>query len=152
MGSTITGEQASPWTDVGAGQFEITASLTGSRAAAATMDVPAIAMPFELRLGDIGDDVVFELAGRFEFAAAAMGTLLGMNIVLDEDRSRRRIGPKDAGMVAMLLPPPIVGRALAPRALILGSFAALQKGLNLMFELRNAPPQLGILRFEFGNP
>ena len=39
----------------------------------------------------------------FEIAAAAMRALLGMNVVLDEDGPRRRLGPKDAGMLAMLL-------------------------------------------------
>jgi hypothetical protein len=137
---------------VGAGQFQIAATLTGSFAVPATMDVSAIAMPFELRLGNVGDDVVLELSGGVEFAAAAMRALLGVNIVFDEDGPCRRIGPKDAGMDAMFLPSPIVGGSLTRLALTFGSFATLEKGLDLMLELRDAPPQLGVLRFELSNP
>jgi hypothetical protein len=152
VGAPITSEQTRSRPDVGAGQLQVAATLTGSFAVTATMDVSAIAMPFELRLGNVGDDVVFELSGVVEFAAAAMGALLGMNVVFDEDGPRRRIGTKDAGMDAMFLSPPIIGSSLTRLALTLGSFTSLQKGLDLMFELRNAPPQLGVLRFEFGNP
>jgi hypothetical protein len=116
------------------------------------MDVPAIAMPFELRLGNVGDDVVVEFSGVVEFAAAAMGALLGMNFVFDEYGPRRRIGPKDAGVLAMFLPPSIVGGSLSWLALIFGSFASLEKRLDLMFELRDPLAQLGVLRFEFSNP
>jgi len=152
VGAAITSEQARPWPDVGAGQLQVAATLTGSLAVAAPMDVPPIAMPFELRLRNVRDDVVFEFSGVVEFAAAAMGALLGMNVVFDEDGPRRRVGTKDAGMGAMFLPPPIVGGSLPRLALPFGSFASLEKGLDLMFKLGNAPPQLGVLRFEFGNP
>ena len=53
-------------------------------------------MPLDLGFGDIGDDVVFELASRFEIGAAALGALLGMNIVFDELGTGRRIGPDSA--------------------------------------------------------
>ncbi len=75
-----------------------------------------------------------------------------MNVVFDEDGPRRRLGTKDAGVLAMFLPPPVLGRPLPRRALLLGSFAALEKGLHLLFELRNPPTQLGVFRFEFSNP
>jgi hypothetical protein len=137
---------------VSAGQFEVAASLAGSFADTAAMDVSTVAMPFELGFGNVGDDVVFELSGRFEFAAAAMRALLRMNVVLDERGPRRRLGAKDAGMLAMLLAASIVRRPLAWRPFRLGAFASLEKGLELMFELRDPPPQLGVLGFEFGNP
>jgi hypothetical protein len=110
---------------VGAGQFQIAATLTGSLTIPATMDVSAIAMPFELRLRNVGDDVVLELSGVVEFAAAAMGALRGMDFVFDEDGPRRRVGTKDAGMGAMFLPPPIVGGSLTRLALTFGSFTSL---------------------------
>jgi len=152
VGATVTGEQPRPWPDVGAGQFEIAATLTGSRAGAAAMDVPAVAMPFELRLGNVGDDVVVELSGRFEVAAAAMMALRGMNVVLDELGLGWRLGSKDARMLAMLLPSAVVSSSLPPLAFALGAFAALQKRLDLVFELRDPLAQLGIFRFEFRNP
>jgi hypothetical protein len=152
VGATITSEQACSRPNVSAGQFQVAASLTGSFAVPATMDMPAIAMPFELRLGNVGDDVVFEFSGVIEFAAAAMGALRGTDFVFDEDGSRRRIGTKNAGVLAMFLPPSIVRGSLSWLALILGTFASLEKGLDLMFELRDPLAQLGVLRFEFSNP
>jgi len=137
---------------VGAGEFEIAATLTRSLTAAALVDVAAIAMPFELRFGNVGDDVLFEFAGGFKIGTAAMRALLGMNIVLDEDGPWRWLGAKDAGMLAMLLAPPILGSSLSGRPLIGGALAALEKCLHLMFELRNPSPQLSVFRFEFGNP
>jgi len=116
------------------------------------MDVPTKAMPFELGLGDVGDDVVLELSGRFECAAAAMVALLGMNVVFDKDGPRGWIGAKNAGMLAMFLASPVVGCALPRLAFAFGSFAALEERLDLMFELPDPLPQLGILSFEFGNP
>ena len=72
-----------------------------------------------------GDDVVVELPGHFEIVAAAMLTLLGMNVVFNELGIGRRLGPKDPRMLAMLLPSQIVGCTLARFALVLGTFTAL---------------------------
>jgi hypothetical protein len=152
VGATIASEQSRPRSDMGAGQFQVATTLTGSLAGAATMDVPTITMPLQLGLGDVGDDVVLELSGRFEILAATMLALLRMNVVLDELRIGRRLGPKDARMLAMFLAPPIVGRSLPQLTSVLGTFAALQKCLQLMFELRDPLPQLGILCLEFRNP
>src|ERR1044071_378440 len=92
VGPAVAGEQSRPWPDVGAGQFQVAAPLAGARAGPAAMDVPAIAMPFEFGLGDVGDDVVFKLTGRFEVGAAAMGALLGMDVVLDDWGAGGRVG------------------------------------------------------------
>jgi hypothetical protein len=116
------------------------------------MHVPAITMPFEFGLGEIGDQVVIALSGRFEVGATAMRALLGMNVVLDEPGVRGRFRSEGAGMLAMLLPAAVVGRTLPRRAFGLGSLAALQEGLDLMLELRNPLAQLGIFGFEFCNP
>jgi hypothetical protein len=150
--SAVTGEQPGAGTDVRSGQFEVAASLTGALAATATMDVPAIAMPFELRLGKVGDEVVLELACRFEISRAAVAALLGMNVVVDELGAGRRFGPKGAWMLAMFDQPAILRRSLPRRPLVGAPLTALQKRLQLMLELGNAPPQLGILGFEFRNP
>jgi hypothetical protein len=125
MSSAIAGEQSRSRADVSARQFQVAATLTGSRTDAAAVDVSTIAMPFEFGLGDIGNDVIVELSGRLELVTAAMLTLLGMNIMFDELGIGRRLGPKDTGMLAMLLSSLIVGCTLARLALVLGAFASL---------------------------
>jgi hypothetical protein len=137
---------------MGARQFEVAATLTGLCTAAATMNVSAIAMPFELRLGNVSDNMFFKLVGGFEVVTAAVRALFGVNVVLNEDSARRRLGAKDPRMLAMFLPPLVVRRTLPGRALIFGAFAALEKGMNLMLKQRNPPPELSVLSFEFGNP
>jgi hypothetical protein len=96
--------------------------------------------------------VVVEASGRFEFDAAAMRALPGMNVVLEEGGVGGRLRSKDAGMLAMLLAAVIVGSAVPGRAFGLGAFAALQEGLDLMLQLRDPLAQLGIFGFEFRNP
>jgi len=150
--AAIGGQQTCTWADVGAGQFEIAAALAGLLASAATMDVSAIAMPFEFGFGNVGDDVILEVVGGFEIVAAAMAALLGMNVVFDEAGVRRRFGPKRAWMLAMFLAAAVVGRTLAWRRVFLLAFASLQELLHLMLQLRDPLAQLGVFRFEFRNP
>src|SRR5439155_10489546 len=137
MGTAVARQEPRPWPDVGAAQFQVAAPLARACAGAAAMHVPAIAMPFELGLRDVGDDVVVELPGRVEFGAAAMRTLLGMNVVLDEGGAGGRFRSEGAGMLAMLLPASIVGRALPGWVFGLGALPALQEDLDLMLELRD---------------
>src|SRR4051812_48610409 len=108
------------------------------------MDVSAIAMPLEYGFGNVDDEVILEVVGRFGIVAAAVGTLLGMHVVFDEGGVRRRLGPKGAGMLAMLFEPAIIGSALAWRPAIALSLAALQELLHLMFQLRDPLAQLGV--------
>ena len=105
-------------------------------------------MPFELGFGDIGDDVVFEVFGRFEIVAAAVRTLLGPNVVFDERGSRRRLGSKETGMLAMLLETPVIGRTLTLATVAYRPLATLVDVLQLVFELGQLPPQLGVLSME----
>src|ERR1700724_1907299 len=107
MGAGVATQQAGPRTDVRTGQFQVGAALAGLGTTATAINVAAVAMPFDLGFGDIGDDVVFGLARGFEVVAAAMGALLGMNVVFDECRTRRRVGPERTGMLAMLLAAPV---------------------------------------------
>jgi hypothetical protein len=137
---------------VGARQFEVAASLTGSLTGPAAMNVPAIAMPFEFGFGKVGHDVVVELSRGSEVGAAAIRALLGVNVVLEEQSAGRRFGAKNARMFTVLLPPSIVGSPLPRFAFAFVSLAALQKGLDLVFELGNPLAQLGVLGFEFRNP
>jgi hypothetical protein len=136
---------------VSAGQFQVAAALAGLLATSAKVDMPAIAMPLEFGFRDIGDDVVFKLLGCFKVAAAAVGALLGSNVVFDERGPRGRFGPKDARMFAMFLTPAVVGRTLPWWTAAGSAFAALQKLLYLVLQLRDPPPQFGILGFQFGN-
>jgi hypothetical protein len=152
VSAAIAGEQACAGPDVGAGQFEIATSLAGTLTVAATMNVAAIAMPFELGFRDVGDDVVVEFPRIFEVGTTAMVALLRMYFVFDELGVGRRIGTKDAGMFAMFFAAMIVGRPLARLGFGLGPFASLEEGLELVFELRDPLAQLGVLRFEFRNP
>jgi hypothetical protein len=114
------------------------------------MEVSAIAMPFELWFGKIGDEMVVEPTGGFEVVTAAMRTLLGMHLVLDERCPGRWFRAEDTWMLAMLLEAVIVGRALPWRALLLATFAALQERLHLMFEQGDPLAQRGVLGAEFG--
>src|SRR4051794_23453946 len=98
------------------------------------MQVPAIAMPFQLGFGDIGDEVILEGAGRLQVAAAAMTTLLRVDVVFNKRRSWRRLGSKHARMLTMLLKATVVRSALARRACVLEPFAALQEALDLLLE------------------
>ena len=152
MGAAIAGQQTRARANVGAGQFQVATPLARSGTGAAAMHVPAITMPFELGLGDIGDNVVVALSGRFEVVATAMRAVLGMNVVLDELGVRGRFRSEGAGMLAMLLPAAVVGSTLPRRAFGLGALAALQEGLDLMLELRDPLAQRGIFGFEFRNP
>src|SRR5208283_1520985 len=152
VGAAIAREQTGARPDVGAGQFQVAAALAGALTAAAAINVAAIAMPFQLGFGDVGHDVVFKLAGGFEVGAATMRALLRVDVVLDQCGIGGRFGPEDARVLAMLLAAAVGRRSLPQFALALGSLAALEELLDLMLELRDAPAQLGVLGFEFGNP
>src|SRR4029077_8830745 len=72
--------------------------------------------------------------------------------MLDERRSCRRLGPKNARVLTMLLAAAISRSTLARGRFSLGTLTPLQKRLDLMLQLRNAPSKLCVLGFEFGNP
>src|SRR5262249_20865512 len=74
--AAVAGEQAGARADVRAGQLQVAAALAGPLATPTTVDVPSVAMPLEFGFGEIGDEVVFELAGGFEVAGPAMRALL----------------------------------------------------------------------------
>jgi hypothetical protein len=152
VGAAVAGEQAGAGPDVGAGQFQVAASLAGMLTGAATVAVAALAMPFQLGFGKVGNDVVVKLARGFEIIAATMRAVLGMDVVLDERGLGRRLRAEDAGMRAMLLAPAVVSGTLAWLTFALRPFAALEELLELMLQMRDPPAQLGVLGFEFGNP
>jgi len=90
--------------------------------------------------------VVFVLAGRFEVAAATVGTLLGMDLVFDADGAGRRFGPADAGMLAEPLAAAVTAFGLGI-GLATGFLAALLDRLKLQLQL---PAQLRILGLQVG--
>src|SRR5260370_25354431 len=102
MSAAIAGQQAGTGPDVGAGQFQVAATLAGLLTVPAAVDVAAVAMPFDLRFRDIGDEMVLEAAGGFEVGRAAMGTLCGMDVLLHERQARRWLVPDITGVLALL--------------------------------------------------
>ena len=152
VGAAVAGEQAGARADVRTGQFQVAAALAGPLAAPAAVDVPPIAMPLELRLGDVRHEVVLELAGGFEVARAAMGALLGTDIVFDEGGAGRGLGPKAAGVLTMSLAAAVGSRAVGLVAAPRGALAALMDGLQLVLDLRQPAAQVGVLRLQVGDP
>ncbi len=150
--TAVAGEQPRPRPDVSARQFQVAASLAGPLAIALAVNVSAEAMPLQLWLGDVRRNVIVELAGRFQSVAAAMPAFLQRYVMLHEIRLGRRLGPKHARMLSMLLATAIGRRPLPRGALGCGTLPPLQNRLKLMFQLRQPPPQLGVLRLQFGNP
>ncbi len=80
----VADQQARAWPDVGAGQFQVAASLAGGLAMFATVGMTAIPMPFELGLWNLRHLMLFELAGGGQIVAAAMRTLSRMHVMFDE--------------------------------------------------------------------
>jgi hypothetical protein len=108
-------------------------------------------MPFEFGFGNIGDDVIVKVGRHFQIVATTVRALRGPNVVFDKRGSRRRLGPKEARMFAMFLAPPVFARSLPRDAVTGSSLASLVNDLQLVLELRQPPPQLGILGFQLGN-
>src|SRR5260370_4257827 len=150
MSAAIAGQQAGRGPDVGAGQCHVAATLAGLLTVPAAVDVAAVAMPFDLRFRDIGDEMVLEDAGGFEVGRAAMGTLCGMDVVLDERQARRWLVPDITGVLAMLLAPAVGWRSGLGGAFRLGTVAALGDPLELVLQLRQAAPEFGVLRLQLG--
>src|SRR4051812_32209706 len=107
-------------------------------------------MPLNLRFRDVGDVMVVEGVGDFEVGRTAMETLRGMDVVFEERRARRWLLPNVARVLAVLLAPAVRRRAGLGRAFRRGTLAALVDLLELVLHLRQAAPQLGVLRLQFG--
>src|SRR5262249_10888560 len=136
VGAAVAGEQAGARADVGARQLQVAAALAGPLTAPAAVDVPPVAMPLEFGFGEIGHEVVLELAGGFEVAGAAMRALLGTDIVFDEDGAGGRLRPEASGVLTMFLAPAVGARAVGFVAAIGEAFAALADVLQLVLDLR----------------
>ena len=150
VGAAVAGQQTRPRTNVRTGQFQVAAALAGLLTAAAAVDVPAVAMPLDFRFRDVGDEMVVEGPGAFAVGRATMGTLVGMNVVFDEDRPGGRFLPKGTGVLAMLLAAAVGGRASLGGTFALGPLAALVDWLELVLHVRQAPPQLSVFCLQRG--
>ncbi len=150
MGPAIAGQQAGARADVGAGQFQVAAALAGALALPAAVDVAAVAVPLDLRFGDIGDEVVVTGVGGFEVGRATVGALRGMDLVFDERGVRRGFGTHRAGVLAVLPAAAVGGGAGLGGTLGGRALAALLDLLQLVLQLGHASLQVGVLRLELG--
>ena len=109
-------------------------------------------MPFELGLGKIGDEVILELAGGFEVTGAAMGALLGTDIMFNEGGAGRGLGSEGAGVPAVFLASAVGARSRDLVAAREGALTALPDVLQLVLDQRQSPAQVGVLRLQVGDP
>ncbi len=147
VGTAVAGEQARPRADVGARQLQVAAALAGTLTVPAAADPAAVAVPLQLRFGEVGDEVVLVPVGDFEVPAAAMATLLWIDGMFDEDRTGGRLGSDTAGMLAVLLAAAVAARRLRAAAVPAGTLAALPDLLKFVLQ---PPPQCGVVRLQFG--
>ena len=152
VGPAVAGEQAGARADVRAGQFQVAAALASPLTAPAAVDVPSVPMPLEFGLGEIGDEVVLELAGGFELVSAAMGALLRADVVFDEGGAGWGLGAEGAGMLTMLLAPAVGARAVGLVAAVGRAPAAPQDVLELGLDLGQLAAPVRVLRHQVSNP
>jgi hypothetical protein len=108
-------------------------------------------MPLDLWFGDVGHEMVLELAGRFEVAAAAMAALPGIDVVFDEDRTRRRVGSSNARVLPVLPAAAVRGGWVLRLARAASALAALQDPLEFLLHLAQTASQVGVFRLQRGN-
>jgi hypothetical protein len=108
-------------------------------------------MPLELGFGEIGHEVVLELAGGFKVAGAAMRALLGADVVLDEDGAGRGLGSEGSGVLTMLLAPAVGVRPLRRVPAMGGALTAPADVLQLVLDLGQPAAQVGVLRLQVGD-
>src|SRR5260370_31563519 len=112
----------------------------------AAIKVAPVSMALELGFRNIGHDVIFELAGRFQIVRTAMATVLGTNIMLDEHGIGRRLGSKAAGVFAVLLAAAVRAGTVPGTAVAARTLAALMDLLEFVLQQRQPSPQSGGFR------
>jgi hypothetical protein len=137
---------------VGARQFQVAAALAGPLTGPAAVDVPPITTPFEFGFGQIGHEVVLELAGGFQVAGAAKRAPLGTDVVFDEDGAGRRIGAEGSGVLTVLLASAVGARPLGRVPTLRGALTAPADVLQLVLDLGQPTAQVGVLRLQVGDP
>src|SRR5262245_22126213 len=151
VGAAVTGQQARPRADVGARQFQVAAALARPLTATAAVEVAVVSMPLDLRFGDVGHEMVLELAGRFEVAAAAMAALLGLDVLFDEVRIRRPVGSNNARMSPVLLAAAVRRGCALLFARAARALAALPDLLEFVLHLAQTASQVGVFRLQRGD-
>jgi hypothetical protein len=108
-------------------------------------------MPLDLGLRKIGQDVVVELASGFEIVGTAVGTLLWVDVVFDEEGTGWRLRPKEPWVLAVFLATPIGLGTVGVLAAVGGALAAPADGLEVVLKLRLPAAQLRVFRFQLGD-
>ena len=107
-------------------------------------------MYFDLRLRNVFDDLLDDLAG-VDQRSLALGTDFRRDIVmLDGLLINRRFGPRCAGMFSLVGLPPILRGLLSRRRIGLGPKALLAAD-QLPLQLRHLGLQLGVLGTKCGD-
>jgi len=132
-------------------EFQVSPALAGLPTATTAVDMTAKTLPLDLGFRDISHKVIFELAGRFQIAGAAMGALLRVDIVFHELGVGWWFRPEGSGVLAMLLASVIRTGTFGVVVAIARTFAALVDSLEFVFQLRQATTQFGILRLQLSN-
>jgi hypothetical protein len=109
-------------------------------------------MPLELGFGQIGHDVILELAGGFEVVSTAMRALLRTDVVFEEDGAGRGLGSEGAGVLTVFLAAAIGARAVGLVAAMGRALAAPVDILQLVLNLGEPAAQVGVLRLQVGDP
>ena len=152
VGPAVAGEQAGARADVRARQFQVATALAGPLTGPAAVGVPPVAMPLEFRFGEIGHDVVLELAGGFEVARAAMRALPGTDVMFDEDGAGRGLGSEGSGVLTVLLASAVGARPLGRVTALGGALTAAADVLQLVLDLVQPAAQVGVFRLQVGDP
>jgi hypothetical protein len=132
-------------------EFQVSPALAGLPTATTAVDMTAKTLPLDLGFRDISHKVIFKLAGRFEIAGAAMGTLLRVDVVFHELGVGRWLRSEEPGVLAMLLAAVIDTGTFGVVVALARTLAALVDSLQFVFQLRQATTQFGILRLQLSN-
>jgi hypothetical protein len=107
---------------------------------------------FPYGFGQIGHEVVLELAGGLEVAGVAKRAPLGTDVVFDQDGAGWGLGPKASGVLAMFLTSAVGARAVGLVAAVGGAFAAPADVLEVVLDLGQPAPQFRGPRSPLSDP
>ena len=98
---------------------------------------------------EIGHDVIFEMAGRFEIASTAVGTLVEMNLVFGKNGPEWWLRPELARMLTVPNAPTVRPHLLGIIPATARALAALMDLRECMFDTVQPASELSIFRLEF---
>jgi hypothetical protein len=126
---------------VRARQFEIATTLTFATATATLLNVPPVTVQFDLRLGDVFDEMIVKAAGFFQVFASTVRTAFQPHVVINRVLIGRRRLAKHARMFAM--------RRLAAIRRFLGPFLRVRLGRVLLTAAFQFRFEFGVARLQF---